>query len=932
MICLSYVFHKVKNTKVHPLIEQQENDVQNEQELKPIELSISKQILSQVLFFVMQSLRETNNRLCSFIWGFSSILLVVTVISVVISITQKFPVISFMMAEQASGQVDMELVSSSQTQKRGINSTKIDEILSQIGDNYNRFSPRIVVQTYTSNDKGFTLTILDSQRERELGIGREWVYTEPIPAGAAIITQDLASSLKIVETAFPYDLQYLLPIKEWTQEDEMKQRSKYKSPLYDYAQSAIFALPNPRTDVYLTYSTTEIRKQLIKWSSPILYALKFDQLQSSTNLINMDTRTFELGILRMIGLDRIGLVGLLITQALLYAVPGIILGIVFAEIINVIIMYKIEDISMVPLSKGIPALSFVISILVSLAITIIASIFPIRSALSQNLHDSIDVQHIKTKLIVLQIERADELKKPWSFLISGIILISIGTGIYIMLPYSLISGNTTIFAIVLFALLFMILIGLVIFTVNFEFAFEKLMSTVFLFWENRIVRTLSVKNLVVHRLRNRKATLQFSISLSFIVFINVMLKVLVQFVVDRNYHRNGADFHAQITEKGQTSSVAGSASQYQSIKMYIRHPEDLERIIRQNYFDIVEYFNWATHTLEQAYPYAIRSRIENVGRSHSYNHQLIGVTSSFMDHVRHINLDIQQTSEKRKLGKHGNGLYPIKQLYTHRAKSFSTVLSNGFKNDIDGQAGQNMIISLIPVTQQNIFTLTNSQLNGLLEGNQIQSDQQQTNEQTKRLNVSVQAFMKAQPFFGNPPESMTVGSPAEAPLSIPAYLSLFPDGEQDYDQLKWNDVFIDLRKEGQEEYYGQEEEEEEETESEDEDKERISSMSTNVMEQSKEIGIMRALGLQRFQLVRIYVEEAFILVITAAVMGIIVGLVLGYILASQIGMLKGIPIQLVFPWEVVLIAFLMAILISTLASAWPSWKVANADIVKTMKC
>lgn len=24
--------------------------------------------------------------------------------------------------------------------------------------------------------------------QRELGIGREWVYTEPIPAGAAIIT------------------------------------------------------------------------------------------------------------------------------------------------------------------------------------------------------------------------------------------------------------------------------------------------------------------------------------------------------------------------------------------------------------------------------------------------------------------------------------------------------------------------------------------------------------------------------------------------------------------------------------------------------------------------------------------------------------------------------------------------------------------------
>ncbi|KAA6381318.1 MAG: putative DUF214 family protein [Streblomastix strix] len=111
----------------------------------------------------------------------------------------------------------------------------------------------------------------------------------------------------------------------------------------------------------------------------------------------------------------------------------------------------------------------------------------------------------------------------------------------------------------------------------------------------------------------------------------------------------------------------------------------------------------------------------------------------------------------------------------------------------------------------------------------------------------------------------------------------------------------------------------------------MASMHTNVQEQSKEIGIMRALGLTRFQIVRIYIEEAFILVITAAIMGLIVGMLVGYVLTSQVGMLKGLPVQFVFPWEFTIIAFGCALVISILASAWPAWRVAKADIVKTMK-
>jgi ABC-type antimicrobial peptide transport system permease subunit len=49
-------------------------------------------------------------------------------------------------------------------------------------------------------------------------------------------------------------------------------------------------------------------------------------------MINVETRTFEMGVMRMIGLQRNELVQLLMTQALMYAVPGFVFGIAFSQV------------------------------------------------------------------------------------------------------------------------------------------------------------------------------------------------------------------------------------------------------------------------------------------------------------------------------------------------------------------------------------------------------------------------------------------------------------------------------------------------------------------------------------------------------------------------------------------------------------------------
>lgn len=117
----------------------------------------------------------------------------------------------------------------------------------------------------------------------------------------------------------------------------------------------------------------------------------------------------------------------------------------------------------------------------------------------------------------------------------------LGGGVYFLLPIALISGNMSMLSFVFFGLLMMVLIGLIMITINFEFIFEKAVAMVFLFWESKVVKFMAVKNLTAHRERNRKTTLLFSITLSFITFLNVMASIFLSLMIDQQYQTNAGD-------------------------------------------------------------------------------------------------------------------------------------------------------------------------------------------------------------------------------------------------------------------------------------------------------------------------------------------------------------------------------------------------------
>mmetsp|Transcript_12407 Transcript_12407/g.19118 ORF Transcript_12407/g.19118 Transcript_12407/m.19118 type:complete len:116 (-) Transcript_12407:283-630(-) len=97
----------------------------------------------------------------------------------------------------------------------------------------------------------------------------------------------------------------------------------------------------------------------------------------------------------------------------------------------------------------------------------------------------------------------------------------------------------------------------------------------------------------------------------------------------------------------------------------------------------------------------------------------------------------------------------------------------------------------------------------------------------------------------------------------------------------------------------------------------MSSMLTNIYEQSKEIGVIRALGLGRVVVVRLYIWESFILVISASLMGLFIGTAIGWTMGLQQVLFTQLPLPFNFPWLLLGVVVVTAFLTSIIASFGP---------------
>ena len=88
----------------------------------------------------------------------------------------------------------------------------------------------------------------------------------------------------------------------------------------------------------------------------------------------------------------------------------------------------------------------------------------------------------------------------------------------------------------------------------------------------------------------------------------------------------------------------------------------------------------------------------------------------------------------------------------------------------------------------------------------------------------------------------------------------------------------------------------------------LASSYSTIIERTKEIGIVRTLGLKGREINKLFIIEALIIMFSSGTVGVLVGYATGWLLTSNMGLLTDVPASSTFPWTNALSIFIMSTL------------------------
>ncbi|HWE55416.1 MAG TPA: ABC transporter permease [Acidimicrobiales bacterium] len=108
----------------------------------------------------------------------------------------------------------------------------------------------------------------------------------------------------------------------------------------------------------------------------------------------------------------------------------------------------------------------------------------------------------------------------------------------------------------------------------------------------------------------------------------------------------------------------------------------------------------------------------------------------------------------------------------------------------------------------------------------------------------------------------------------------------------------------------------------------VNTLALSVMERTREIGLLRAVGTQRRQLKRMIRAESLIVALIGAILGLILGVGLGAAVVSAVG--SSFVTELAVPVPTIIVVLILAAFFGMFASVWPARRAAKMDVLEAI--
>jgi len=102
-------------------------------------------------------------------------------------------------------------------------------------------------------------------------------------------------------------------------------------------------------------------------------------------------------------------------------------------------------------------------------------------------------------------------------------------------------------------------------------------------------------------------------------------------------------------------------------------------------------------------------------------------------------------------------------------------------------------------------------------------------------------------------------------------------------------------------------------------------MLVSVTERTREIGIRKALGATRFNIMFQFLMEAIVITILGGFVGIVLGIIVGFLVALAI---KG---KFIIPFQWMLLGIIVCVFVGVISGLYPALKASRLDPIEALR-